>query len=147
VINTCQNEIHSFNKNLISYLSNIELNSLYNLTDYIIRSVIKTSKTYNKCIQSVKLPIPLRYSFTEFVRLKCYTTHSLCFVNVQTFNMFIKLEQMFHYYCKFFNDFQNVNWISFLSAEVQKLILIHILNCHNLHFKIKRRFTVFKLRG
>jgi len=124
MINTCQNEILTFNKNLISYLSNLELNSLYNLAGYIIRSVTKTCKTYNKCIQSVKLPIPLRYSFTEFVRLKCYTTHSLCFVNVQTFNMFIKLEQMFRYYCKFFNDFQNVNWTSFLTAEFAKVNII-----------------------
>jgi len=60
--------------------------------------------------------------------------------------MFIKLEQMFRYYCKFFNDFQNVNWTSFLTAEFAKVNTNFILNCHNLHFKIIRRFAVFKLR-
>jgi len=63
VINTSQTEIPPFNKNSISYLSNLELNSLYNLAGYIIRSVSKMCKTCNKCIQSpVKSPIPLRYS-------------------------------------------------------------------------------------
>jgi len=60
VINTSQTKIPSFNKNSISYLLNLELNSLYNLAGYIIRSVSKTCKTCNKCIQSA--PIPLRYS-------------------------------------------------------------------------------------
>lgn len=91
------------NKILISNLSHLELNNLYNIAGYIIASYIITSiieicTTCDKCIQLVRLPIPVRFLFTKLVQLKCYTTHSLCFVNVKTFKVFIKLEHMFRHY-------------------------------------------------
>lgn len=140
-------EIPAFNKNLISNLSHLELNSLYNIAGYIVKSITKICTTCKKCIRSVRSPIPLRFSFTKLVQLKCYTTHSLYFVNIETFKIFIKLEQMFRYYSHFFNDFQNINWTLFLSTEFSKVINAnHIFNCHNLYFKIIKRFVTFRLK-
>jgi len=127
-------------------MSHLELNSLYNIAGYIIKSITKICTTCNKCIQSVRSPVPLRFTFTRFVQLKCYTTHSLCFVNIKTFKIFLKFEQMFRYYCNFFNNTQNINWTSFLSVQFAKVDADHILNCHNLYLKIIRRFVVFRLK-
>jgi hypothetical protein len=90
--------------------------------------------------------VPLRFSFNKFVQLKCYTTHSSCFVNIETFQVFIKLEQMLRYYSKFFNNFQNINWTAFLSAEFAKVQAKHISNCHNLYFKIIKKFATLRLK-
>lgn len=117
-------EIPPFNKNVIPKMSHLELNSLYNIAGYIIKSITKICTTCNKCIQSVRSSIPLRFTFTKFVQLKCYTTHSLCFVTIKTFKVFLKFEQMFRYYCNFFNNTQNINWTSFLSNNLQKSMLI-----------------------
>lgn len=64
------------------------------------------------------------------------------FGNIKTFKVFLKFEQMFRYYCNFFNNTQNINWTSFLSAQFAKVDADHILNCHNLYLKIIRRFVV-----
>jgi len=62
------------NKNLISNLSHLELNNLYNIAGYIIASYIITSiteicTTCDKCIQLVRLPIPVRF----FIYKTCTT--------------------------------------------------------------------------
>lgn len=65
---------------------------------------------------------------------------------VKTLKIFVELEQMFRYYCKFLNDFQNINWTLFLSKQFAKVNADHILNCHNLYFKIRKRFATFRLK-
>lgn len=47
-------KIPSFNKNSTKELTRLELNSLYNIAGYIIKSIMKTYKTCNNCIRSVR---------------------------------------------------------------------------------------------
>lgn len=139
-------EIPCFNKNSISMLSTIELNSLYNIAGYIINSISKTCKICNKCLKSVGSKTALPYSFTKFVQLKCYTKNSLFFVNVETFKIFIKFEHLFRYYSKYFNKMQNVSQKLFLISKCNEIKANHIFDCHSLHEKIITRFIVFRLK-
>jgi len=76
---TSNSKIPPFNKHLIT-LSNLELNSLYNIAGYLIHSITKTCRLCNKCLKSVGSKTPILYSFTKLVQLKCFTDNCLFFV-------------------------------------------------------------------
>lgn len=126
-------------------LSNVELNSLYNIAGYIIKSISKNCKICTECLLSVGSKNAYSSTFSKLVELKCYTKNSLYFVNKSTFRIFIKLEQMFIYYSKYFLNIENTNIKAFLTAKFKEVPADHILNCHNLYSKIVRRFIVLRL--
>lgn len=139
------NTIPIFKNNSTQKLTMIDVNSLYNIAGYIVRSIMKMCKTCNNCINSVKSNNPLQCSFTKFVNFKCYIKNALFFVNSKTFSIFILLEKMFRHYAKYFN-IENIHWKSFLIAKFSQVRANHILNCHGLFTKIIKRFAVFRLR-
>ena len=52
---------------------------------------------------------------------------------------------MFRYYSKYFN-IENINWKDYLIFSFSQIAADHIINCHQLFFKIIKRFVVFRLR-
>lgn len=132
-------------KNKTQNLTIIELNSLYNIAGYIVRSIMKICKTCNSCIKSVTSNTPLQYSFTKFVHFKCFKKGSLLFVNIATFKVFIMLEKMFRHYSKYF-DANQIDWKNFLISKFSLVPAEHIMNCHHLFLHIIKRFVVFRLR-
>lgn len=72
--------------------------------------------------------------------------NSLYYVNVKTFKMFLKLEQIFRHYSKYFNKIKNIDLKSFLFKKCKKINADHILTCHNLSCKIMKRYVIFRLR-
>jgi len=87
----------------------------------------------------------LKYSFTKFVQSKCYTKNSLFFININTFKIFIAMEQRFRYYAKYFDNINNIKL--FLIKNFNNIkIKCDIFECHNLLRKIIVRFVVLRLR-
>lgn len=129
----------------------IDLNNLYYVAGYIINSITDICTICNKCVQSIISAVPLQLSFTKLARIKCYKSNSLCFPTEETFKLFVIMENMFCYYRKYFDEFPQINWQSYLHNEFMKNpnikhILEHILNCHNLHNHIVSRFIGFRLK-
>lgn len=138
-------KIPSFDKNSAQKLTTLELNSLYNITGYIINSIMKICKICNNCIKSVRSETSIGYSFSKFVRFKSYSKKSLFAVNIKTFNRFIIFEKMFRHYSKYFN-IENINWQVFLISKFSEISAPYIKNCHHLYSKIIKRFVTFRLR-
>lgn len=138
--------IPQFNNSTISNLSTLDLNSLYNIAGYIIKSIKKICATCKNCIQTVQSETRQPYTFTKFVHLRCYAQNALFFTNIKTFEIFITLEKMFRYYSKYFKHMQNIDLKTFLIYQFSTIKANHILNCHQLYNKIIRRFAVFRLR-
>lgn len=137
--------IPPYKKDSRKKLTTVDLNSLYNIAGYILRSITKMCKTYINCIKSVQSKTSLQYSFTKFVQFKCYNKNSLFFVNIKTFKVFILLEKMFRHYSKYF-DTKNINWKNYLIFKFSQVPADHIRNCHELFLKIIKRFVIFRLR-
>lgn len=137
--------IPPYKKDSIKKLTTVDLNSLYNIAGYILRSITKMCKTCINCIKSVQSKTSLQYSFTKFVQFKCYNKNSLFFVNIKTFKVFILLEKMFRHYSKYF-DTKNINWKNYLIFKFSRVPSDHIKNCHELFLKIIKRFVIFRLR-
>jgi len=71
-------KIPPFNNNVVPQMSHLQLNSLYNIAGYIINSITKICTTCNKCIQSVRSPIPLRFFVYKVCSTKMlYNTFSM----------------------------------------------------------------------
>jgi len=140
-----RNEILDYNNYNYIRMTTLDLNALYNIAGYILRSIMKTCTICNNCLKSVATKSVLKYSFSKFVQFKSYTTNSLYYINIKTFQIFLKLEQIFQYYSKDFNNMKNTNLKLFLIKKCKNIKAEHILSCHNLLLKIIKRFIVFRL--
>jgi len=94
-LHTIIDEIPRFNKNVVIEYNNIEMNCLYNIAGYCLTSIIKTCITCFTCVNSVGSKKPQNFKFSEFVKIKCYNTNTLYFVNKPTFQVFLQLENIF----------------------------------------------------
>lgn len=126
-------------------LNNSESNSLYNLSGYIITSIRRCSKTCNSCIESVGSKNFNSEEYSRLVSLKCFQRNCLFYCNYNTFICFIEMEKIFREF-KFTLEQKNVNLKDFFLEKFNQINTDHILQCHNLHKKIKVRFLIFRLK-
>lgn len=127
-------------------LDNIALNILYNIAGYIVSNIAKTAAVCNRCIRSAgsKTSLP-NIKYSTLVQLKCYAKNTLFYINQETFLLFVEMEQIIRAYLP---TMQHVN-IRLKSMFIQKMTHITcntLYNCHNLLFKIKCRFIVYRLK-
>lgn len=139
-------EIPPFNKNVIIEYNNIEMNCLYNVAGYCLASIIKTCITCSTCVNSVGSKKPQNFKFSEFVKIKCYNTNTLYFVNKSTFQVFLQLENIFRHYSPYFKKMRNVNLHNFLINQFNSVSAHHVLNCHKLHYKLISKFATVRLK-
>lgn len=122
------------------YIDNIELNILYNIAGYIISSIAKCTKVCSECLDSVgsrQYNPNLKYS--KLVQLRCFRKNTLLFVNNETFTYFYNMEiiiRQYHTQCD-------------LAFYLEKMKIIYrktIKHCHNLPFKIMKRFITYRMK-
>lgn len=103
VIETYANvNIPSFDIKSTYRLSSLELNSLYNVCGYIFHSITNICKTCSECQKLVLSSVPIHFQFTQFVTYKCFKPNVLCYANIESFEIFVRMEHMFIYYSSFF---------------------------------------------
>lgn len=145
-LSAVKNKIPSFDINVIIEYNNKEMNCLYNIAGYCLKSVQKTCVTCSNCIQSVATKEPSNFLFSRLVRIRCYKQNTLYYVNEPTFKVFLKLENIFRHYSFYFQVMYNVNLHKFLVNEFNSVPADHILNCHNLRQKLYKKFATFRLK-
>lgn len=140
------NKIPLFDSNAVINYNNKEMNSLYNIVGYCLKSVEKTCITYCNCIQSVGSKKLLNFPFSKLVRIKCYNNNTLYFINKPTFEVFLKLENIYRHYRPYFHIMREVNLHEFLVDKFNSIPADHILNCHNLRKKLFKKFAMVRLK-
>jgi len=126
-------------------LCNGELNSLYNVCDYIIHSIKQKSKLCSFCLSSVGSNKSINAAFAKLAKLKRYKKGCLFFCNEITFNMFLSYERIFRKYYFIIKD-QNCNIKHFLISKMKEIVNVHIPNCHKLRDFIISRYILFLLK-
>lgn len=111
-------------------LSHSELNSLYNISGYLVSSIKKVSKTCKECLSVVGSQRPIYATFTKFTQLKRFRENTLFFCNETAFCFFLEMESVF---CKYISIVlnQNIDLKQFY-LEKMKQIELNIPNCHKL---------------
>lgn len=130
----------------IQLLNLSEKNSLYHIAGYIIHSIKKTTKTCNNCILAVGSTNFKKSTenISKLMRLKAFKKDTLFYCNMVTFIFFCEMESIFR---KFY-DIVSVQNIDLMSFYVEKIVNNCMFNdlCHNLKYKIIKRFVVFRLK-
>ncbi|KYN01653.1 hypothetical protein ALC62_07550 [Cyphomyrmex costatus] len=146
-------QIPPFNNNLTIEYNNKEINSLYHIAEYCLASVKKTCTSCSNCIEFVgskknikAKKTSLNFKYSLLTRLKCYNVKTLYFVNEATFQVFLQLENIFRHYRPYFDKMRNVNSHTFLVNEFNSIPTDHILDCHNLHLKLFKKFATVRLK-
>lgn len=125
-------------------LNSSELNSLYNVSGYIVQSIQKTSKTCSTCISAVGSKTPMYETFTRFTNFQCFREDTLFFCSEETFQFFVEMENIFVMFLPSVSV-QDVNLKQFYFKEMSKLEL-NIPDCHELKTKIISRYIVYRLK-
>jgi hypothetical protein len=134
---------HESNNNI--QLDNIELNLLYNIAGYIITSISKCTRICSECINSAgsKRYDP-KQQYPKLVQLRSFRKNTLFFVNNETFTYFYNMEIIIRQYLP--HAKQNLcNFVTFYMDKM-KILTYPIKSCHNLPYKIMKRFIVYRMR-
>lgn len=121
-----------------------EVNSLYNISGYILKSIVKTSTTCSNCISAAGSKNPVYRKFTKLTLIKRFKEQSLIFVTEAVFYFFLEMESVFQKYFDIVSS-QNINIKDFYFKEMLNLKL-DLPECHKLKNKIIKRFIVFRLK-
>lgn len=122
-----------------------EQNVVYYLSGMILRQISKQSNACSNCINScVTNNIP-HDNVTKFASLKDYTGSALTYVNIETYNYFIKLEHVFK---------ENITTMKMLNQDLEARFYSlmknveanHIPDCHDMKHKLMKRYIQFRLK-
>lgn len=129
-------------------LNNSELNSLYNVCGYMLKSIQKNAKVCSACMDSVGSKKEIDFEYANLVHFRCFRKNSLYYCNKDTFVFFLKMETIFRQYFEMVSKQQNVNIKDFFvnKCSVGCQHINHIVSCHNLKNKIINRFIIFRLK-
>lgn len=144
ISSTIINAIPPFDNKVTVKYNNKEMNSLYNIAGYCLKSVKKTCITCCNCIQSVGSKKSSKFTFSKLVRLRCYNVNTLFFINESTFQVFLKLDNIYRHYSLYFHVMRDVNLHKFLFDKFNAVPADHIPNCHNLREKLMKKFTTVR---
>lgn len=131
-------------KSAVFNLNYSELNSLYNISGYILRSIVKTSKTCSNCVSAAGSTKPIYQKFSKLTLIKRFKEQSLYFTTELVFYFFLDMENVFRNYFDIISS-QNIDIKEFYCKEMSNL-KIDLPDCHNLKSKIIKRFIVFRLK-
>ena len=92
------------------------------------------------------LPKPSNLQFSRLVRLRCYKENTLYFINKPSFEVFLKLENIFRHYSPYFQIMYGVNLNEFLLDKFNSVPADHILNCHHFRQKLLKKFVTLRLK-
>lgn len=131
----------------LSTLSNLELNSLYYVCDYIISSICKNQTLCDSCIDSAgSKTYDSTIKHSKLVSLKCYRQKTLFFVNNQTFDYFLEMNIIIRKYLPYVKQ-THCNIVQFFIEKMKHIECNTLKQCHDVANKIKIRFIKFKLRN
>lgn len=122
-----------------------EQNVVYYLSGMILRQISIQSNACSKCIGSCMADNAPTDNISTFTCLKDYTGSSLLYVNIETYNFFIRLEQIFK---------QNIEVLKLVNHDLEtKLYALmshiqadHIPDCHEIKNKLIKRYIQFRLK-
>lgn len=129
-------------------LGNAELNSLYNICGYILKSIRRNAKICSRCMEAAGSKTFIHFRYAQLVRLKCFKQNTLYFCNESTFHLCVKMETIFRQYFNTVTNQKNVNLKDFFVNKISEgcKSFKHLPDCHNLKTKLIRRFVVFRLK-
>lgn len=130
------------------YFHEIELYVSYQIAGYIISRVAKSNIHCKVCLRSAGSDSCIPYQFAKLTQLKCYTEHTLFFVNEETHNFFLKMEFVFRQYLPYFQDqvaHKHYDLEAFFYEKFEPIDCDLIDECHQLKYKVIKRYIRFKL--
>lgn len=113
-----------------------ELNSLYNISWYILKSIVNTSKLCPVCLSSAGSTRPIYKKFTKLTLIKRFKKKSLYFVSEEVFYFFLEMECIFRKYFSIISP-QNINLQRFYLKEMLTLSL-DLPDCHKFKKKLSQ---------
>lgn len=143
---TIVENIPPFDISVVTEYNNIEMNCLYNVAGYCLSSIIKICRTCNTCVRSVGSKKPQNFQYSECVRIRCYNTNTLYFVNKPTFQVFLRMENIYRHYSPYFNNMRNVNLHKFLVSLFNSVPTDHIPDCHSMRLKLFNKYATLRLQ-
>lgn len=133
-------------ENRVIDLNNLEINSLYNASGYILSRIYNTNIICNDCLDSAgsKTYDP-NIKFSKLVHLKCYRTKTLFFVNNAKFTYFYEMEAIFRRYIPYFKKV-NYDLVTFFINKMSHVECNTLKNYHNISNIIMKRFIRLSLK-
>lgn len=122
-----------------------EQNVVYYLAGRTLRNILKQSSYCINCVNScISMNIP-NNDVTIFASLKDYTGDALMYVNGETYNYFIQLENIFK---------QHIGTMKLLNQDLENRLYVlmtkvqasHIPECHGIKHKIIKKYVQFRLK-
>lgn len=128
--------------------NNIELNVLYNIAGYIVNSIARGKSAI--CATCLNSAGSTEYNtnmifYAKFVHLKCFRNNTLFFVTADVFEYFINMEVIIQQYLPHLNNVK-CNLISFFIEKMKNVSCTSLNNCHQLSFKIMKRFIAYRIK-
>lgn len=132
--------------NKVIHLTNLEMNSLYNVSGYIMSRIRNTNKICNNCLYSAESKTyNSNIKYSKFVHLKCYRTKTLFFVNNETFQYFYEMEVIIRRYIPYLKNV-NCDLIKFFIDKMTNVTCNTLKNCHGIYNIIMKRFIRFRIK-
>lgn len=133
-------------ENRVIHLNNLEMNSLYSVSGYILSRICNTNTICTKCLDSAgSKTFNPTIKFSTLVQLRCYKKNALFFVNNETFNYFHEMEVIFRQYIPYLKHVK-YDLLTFFLHKMAHLYCNNLINCHNISNIIMKRFIRFRLK-
>lgn len=127
-------------------LSPSEMNSLYCLLGYIIKSINHNSKHCNECIISLGNKKPYGLPYERLTKIKCFKDNTLWFPSESTFKFVLQMEEIFSNYIEVLKA-QKINLKKYFVSKIkQEISVSHIPQCHDLLNTLISRYITFRLK-
>lgn len=123
---------------------NFTLNCLYYLGGSIIHKIKKNYKICDNCISAIGNNTPTEYSYATLTRMRCFKEEILFFLNEDTFNFILKMENIFRTYYEQVSS-KSYNLKLFFINKC-KDVYCDIPPCHCLKERITECFFNFRLK-
>lgn len=136
-------ELIDESENLVTRVS--EENVVYYLAGMFMRQLSKRASVCSTCIESCICKNAVSDQFATFTQFKDYTGKALNYVNVETYNLFLELEDIFKRNISIFrllNENLELKYYNLMSNVPAP----HLPECHKIKEKIIKRYIQFRLR-
>lgn len=131
-------------ENLVTRVS--EENVVYYLAGMVMRQLSERASVCSACIESCMNKNTVSDQFAVFTQFKDYTGNALNYVNVETYNLFLELEDIFKRNISVFRLLNENLELKYYNLMMKVVSAPHLPECHKMKEKIIRRYIQFRLR-